>query len=243
MTDVTVTNDPPQMNAPEARTPDGTLKDQSPNTIPTPPTPEPAGDSFLTGKPPVEPPKPEPGKEPEPAKPEVQGGAPEKYTDFKLPDGYEFDKSSLDEVTALFKGMNLSQDNAQKLVDHYVNNSMQAAQAPFEAWANLQKQWTDEIANRFPGSKGNEVKGNIAKAIDTVLPPSLARNLRTALDITGAGSHPDIVEALSILFRPHYEGTPVKGGGPSPEGQGPGNSPANKSIAERIYPHLAQNRQ
>jgi hypothetical protein len=240
MTDVTVTTDPPLANDPTARTSDGTLKDQSPgNTTPTP-EPKPEGDSFLTGK--KEPAKTEdkttePAKTEDKTKTESVVGAPEKYEDFKLPDGYQFDKASLTDAQTLFKDLNLTQEQAQKAVDLYAKNSLSAAEAPYKAWADLQKEWTGEIANRFPGDKSTAVKSMISGVIDTVLPPSLAKGLRTALDITGAGSHPDVVEALSILLKPLSEGTPVRGNGPSKEGQvAPGSGPP--SIADALYGHL-----
>lgn len=241
MTDVTVTTAPPAPNSTEARTPDGTLKDQSPNTTPTPTEPSPPeGGSFLTDpdvKPEI---KPEGESKPEDApKPEAPAGAPEKYADFKLPEGYQFDAAELTKATTLFKEMNLSQDQAQKLVDHYAENNLQAAQAPYKAWADLQKQWTTEIGNRFPGEKGSQIKGMISNVIDTVLSPSLAKNFRTALNLTGAGSNPDIVEALSIMLKPLSEGTPVRGNGPTkPSQSDPSKSDGPLSAADAIYPHL-----
>src|SRR5258708_29808480 len=119
MSDTTVITEAPAGNAPEARTTDGTLKDQSPGNM-TPsqtPAPKAEGGSFLTqeSKEP-EAPKPE-SKEGDP-KPEVKEpdgekqpqGAPEKYADFKLPDGYKMDETASKEVTAMFKELNLSQD-------------------------------------------------------------------------------------------------------------------------------------
>jgi hypothetical protein len=238
MTDVTVTTEPPQANQPEARTPDGTLKDQSPgNTTPSP-EPKPEGDSFLTGK--TE--KPEAPKAPDPKadapKPDAPVGAPEKYADFKLPDGYQFDKPALDQALVTFKEMNLTQDQAQKFVDLYAKHSLEAASAPYREWANLQKTWTDQIAERFPGEKSTAVKSMISGVIDAALPPSLAKGLRSALDVTGAGSHPDVVEALSILLKPLSEGTPVKGNAPSKEGQAAPGTDTRPSIADAMYGHL-----
>lgn len=218
----------------------------TPSTTPTPTDPttpsstEPIGDSFLTGK---DQPKPEAKVEPKEGDAPKEGdtpkpeGAPEKYADFKLPEGYKFDPTELEKATVLFKDNNLSQDQAQKLVDFYAANSLQAAKAPYDAWANLQKDWQGEIASRF-GDRAPTVRADINKAIDVALPPSLARNFRAGLDLTGAGTHPDIVEALSILFRPHYEGTPVKGNAPSKEGQRAPGSGEPVSLADAIYPHL-----
>src|SRR6266852_5763511 len=128
MTDVTVTNEPPpQGNQPEARASDGTLKDQSlPTTTPTPLDKTPSteeGKSFLSGKteskeePKVEPKLDADGKPiVEPKKEEPVIGAPEKYADFRVPEGFKFDPEALTEAQATFKELGLTQDQAQKLV-------------------------------------------------------------------------------------------------------------------------------
>ncbi len=242
MTDTTVTTDPPTGNSPEARMGDGTLKDLNPPPETTTLTPEkkPEGQSFLTQTP--EAPKEEPKEEP---KPEVKKsdaeGAPEKYADFKVPDGFKFDEKALIEATAAFKELNLTQEAAQKLVDTYAKNTQQAIEAPYKQWADLQKEWLGDIHDRF-GSKAETVRTDISKAIDSALPPSLARAFRGALDLTGAGTNPDVVEALSIMFKPFVEGPSIRPGGQSPEANKAPNAPATPSIAEAMYPHLVPNR-
>lgn len=238
MTDTTI-NPPVEGNQPEARDPSGTLKDQG-NTIPSsnpPQTNEPAGQTFLTQKP--EPAKTEGEAPKEGDKPTPLEGAPEKYEDFKLPDGYKFDEATGKEVTALFKELNLPQEGAQKLVDFYTSKLRDAVEAPHRAWADLQKEWITDLQDRF-GSKANTVRTDINSAITNALPPSLARAFRTALDVTGAGSNPDIFEALAILAKPHLEGKPVPAGKPN----GAANEPVKPqtSLADAIYPHLAANR-
>ena len=136
MTDTTVTTDPPTGNSPEARTGDGTLKDQNPPPETTTPTPEkkPEGQSFLTQTPEAskeEPKEDEP--KPEDKKPDA-AGVPEKYADFKVPDGFKFDEKALTEATAAFKELGLSQEKAQKLVDTYAKNTQQAIEAPYKQW-------------------------------------------------------------------------------------------------------------
>ena len=245
MTDTTVTTDPPTGNSPEARTVDGTLKDQTPLPETTTPTPEkkPEGQSFLTQTP--EAPKEEP-KEGDP-KPEDKPkdppavGAPDKYADFKVPEGFKFDEKALSEATAAFKELNLTQEAAQKLVDTYAKNTQQAIEAPYKQWADLQKEWLGDIHDRF-GSKAETVRTDISKAIDSALPPSLARAFRGALDLTGAGTNPDVVEALSIMFKPFVEGPSIRPGGQSPEANKPPGAPTAPSIAEAMYPHLVPNR-
>lgn len=253
MSDVTVTNEPPQGNQSEARTPDGTLKDQStPTTTPTldpKETPSTEGKSFINGKPPE--PKVEPKVEPKldaEGKPIVEKkedapkeGAPEKYADFKLPEGFKFDEKALGEAQGVFKELGLPQEAAQKLIDTYVKTTQQAVEAPYKEWADLQKTWLSDIQDRF-GSKAEDTRTNISKAIDSALPPSLAKAFRGALDLTGAGSNPDVVEALSIMFKPFVEGGSTPSGGQSPEANRQPGGPSRPSVAEAMYPHLAQNR-
>jgi hypothetical protein len=245
MTDVTVTNEAPPGNSAEARTADGTLKDQSSaNTTHTQTDQNQStnGDSFLTKKADDTAAKTDDttktdDKKDDTKKDDAVAGAPEKYADFKLPDGFAFDKERLEAAHAQFKELNLTQEGAQKLVDFYAKNALEAANAPYKAWADLQKSWTDEIASRFPGDKGKEVQSMISGVLDSALPPTLAKNVRAALDLTGAGSHPDVVEALNILLKPLSEGTPVKGNGPTKESQrAPDAGPP--SVADAIYPHL-----
>lgn len=232
MSDVTVTNEPPIQplgNDPASRNPDGSIKDQSlANTTPSE-TPEKKPETPPTDdkKPPAEGDK----------KPDVPAaGAPEKYEDFKTPEGFKFDEKVIPEIQATFKDLGLTQDQGQKLVDFYAKNFSEAAKAPYDAWANTQREWGEEIASRF-GDKADSIRGDINSAINTVLPPSLAKSFRTALDLTGAGTNPDLVEGLSILLKPHFEGRPVLGGKPSPEGQkAPSAGPV--SIADAMYGHL-----
>jgi hypothetical protein len=113
---------------------------------------------------------------------------------------------------------------------------LEAAAAPYKAWADTQRAWSEEISTRF-GDKADTIRGDINSAITTALPPSLAKAFRSALDLTGAGTNPDIVEAMSILFKPHFEGKPVPGGKPSPAGQqAPASGPP--SLADAMYGHL-----
>lgn len=244
-----------QGNQSEARTSTGELKDQSPSTQQsgTDQKTNTEGSqndrSFLNREPPKSEAKPE-GDKPDgdkssedKAKPEPSSGAPEKYEDFKLPDGYTFDPEALKEVSGLFKEAGLSQEAAQKMVDYYAKNSLQAQQAPYDLWAQTQKDWVSEIDNRF-GSKAQNMSTDINKGIDAVLTsPKLNRAFREAMDFTGMGSNPDFFEAMSMFVKPFLEGTSVPQGRVSPEGQRSPAAKAAPTLAEAMYPHLVGNRQ
>lgn len=257
MTDVTIA-DPtsPQTQPGGVRDSSGTIQD-SPSTTPAKPasitstqtdgTTE--GSTFLTGK------KAEPelkateGEVKDPAKVEPKtepaAGAPDKYTDFKLPDGHNFDPTALGEFQTAAKAANLTQESAQALVDVYAKHALASAKAPYDLWANTQKEWNGEILSRFGGESGaDKLRADVNGVINRVLPPTLQKTFRAALDFTGAGSNPDILEAFSIMLKPHFEGRPVPSGNPS---NGANNDPSKTpsgpvDIAAAMYPHLVNNR-
>jgi len=73
------------------------------------------------------------GEENKPDKPE---GAPEKYEAFKVPEGVTIDETAATEFGALAKELNLTQENAQKLVDYQIK-FQQAQNAKLDAIAKL----------------------------------------------------------------------------------------------------------
>lgn len=258
MNDVTTTTEAPQGNSPEARDSTGTILDRSPSPTTTPSPTDPAktqttpegGSTFLTGAKAEESGKgkdsgsdqPKPEGEP---KPDTPSGAPETYTDFTVPEGFKFDDKALTEATAIFKELNLSQPQAQKLVDTYTKQLTESARAPYDLWANTQRQWHTDILSRFGGESGaSRMSADINSVINTILPPSLQKSFRAALDFTGAGSNPDLLEGLSIMLKPHMEGKPVPSGTPTKEGQTqPQSRPSGPvDVAAAMYPHLVKNR-
>ena len=225
-----------------ARTGDGTIADQTPklegseaSTTPETKT-EPApktdadGKTFLTEKDKTEP------KEP----PKVEG-APEKYEDYKVPDGYTLDPEIKTEADALFKNSGLSQEQAQKFVDFYTAKTTEAFQAPFEAYQKVTDGWKTESENHadLKGKigPGKEISIRISKFIDGIGDPQLAKDFREHMDITGAGNHQAFIRVLNYAAERLTEGQHVAGKGPSEAGQSrPGQAP--KSAAQSMYPNL-----
>lgn len=168
----------------------------------------------------------------EPPKSEVLKGAPDKYEAFKLPEGAKIDEATLGKAQGLFKELGLPQAGAQKLIDMYSDLHKQVANSHTEAWQKTEKEWLSAIrADKEIGSGDekilrSDVKAAISKTIDALG----GDELRTALNITGAGNNPAIVKALFKASSAFVEGKHV-GGEPA--------KPA-KSAAARMYPGLAQ---
>jgi hypothetical protein len=167
-------------------------------------------------------------------------GAPEKYADFKVPEGFELDKDVAAEFGTVAKGLNISQVGAQELVDFYVKHVQQANAAPYQAWTDVQEQWRNEI-NSDPdigGSKLSGVKTSIGKLFDALGDAKTTDAFREAMDYTGAGNNPAVVKFLYSLAKRLTEGGPVRGIGPHPDADKFRPGGGSPSAAQAIYPGL-----
>jgi hypothetical protein len=174
------------------------------------------------------------------AKPDAKpaAGAPEAYTEFKVPDGFSLDEAVSKEASALFKGLGLNQDQAQSMVDFYTVKTKEAFDAPYNAWRDTQEKWVNEIkADPDLGGKLDAVKSSISKAIDSLGDTKLATEFREAMDYTGAGNNPAFIRAFYKLAQRVTEGGVVSGRGPSTHGQKePGSGPPTAAAA--LFPNL-----
>jgi hypothetical protein len=224
------------------RTGEGTIVDQSPKPGESTPTTTPEttstpktedGKTLLTeGK--KEEPKTEEKKE------EVKG-APEKYADYTVPEGFALDPEVKKEADALFKGLGLSQEGAQSLIDLYTAKTVEAAKAPYDAYQKMTDGWRKEAEShpdlRGKLGPGQEVNVRIGKALDSLGDPKLASDFRQLMDLTGAGNHPAFIRAIDKWAQRLTEGTHVSGNGPTRASQSePGKAPP--SAAAALWPNL-----
>lgn len=234
-------------NDPLARSPTGEIIDQKGTPLTTETKTEPKPDTVVDPK--VETPTIDPAKPGETLLTKPEDGekkpdapsAPEKYEPFKVPEGFILSEPIAAEAGTLFKELNLSQDQAQKLIDFHAAKTREAAEAPGKLWADTQEEWVKAVkADPEIGSKLPVVKSTIAKAIDS-LPAPLAAEFRQAMDYTGAGNNPAFIKAFYKFATQLTEGGHVSGGGPSKFGQ---SAPADKpaSLAAAMYPTLPTGR-
>lgn len=233
-------NEPVVTPAPDngiARTPDGTIAPQTPVSPPitTPPTLEPGttppsnNGTVLNQN---EPPKPEP----------AAVGAPDKYTDFKVPDGFQLDPDAIAKATPVFKELGLNQDAAQKLVDTYRELTEQAVAAPREAYLKLTSDWLKEAQDhpdlRGKLGPGQEVNVRIGQLLSSLPDQKLASDFREAMDLTGVGNHPAFIRVFDHVAKLLTEGKHVAGNGPSPGGQSRPGASSQPGAAAAIWPGL-----
>ncbi len=170
-------------------------------------------------------------------KPAAEGGAPEAYNTWTVPEGFQIDEGVSKEIGGLFKSMNLTQEQGQKLVDFYTKQTAESANQPYQVWQETQEAWVKEVkADRELGPRLNEVKTTISRAIDGLNDPKLARDFREAMDYTGAGNNPAFIKAFWKLAQRVTEGGHVAGTGPSGESQK--RAGEQTSAARAMYPNL-----
>lgn len=164
------------------------------------------------------------GETPKPAE-----GAPETYADFSLPEGMAINDAARDQFTVLAKDLNLTQDGAQKLVDLYVAQAAEAAQAPYKLWTETQAHWVKEV-EADPEIGGANLAASLATAA-RALDQFGGQDLRDALNFTGAGNNPVIVKAFVRIGTALSEDRFIPG---APPKSGP------KSAAAVLYPNMPE---
>ncbi|WP_241686043.1 peptidase, partial [Salmonella enterica] len=134
-------------------------------TPPTPPPPPPRAARPSPQTPPPPPPHPKP---PTPPKEQTPPGAPEKYA-FTAPEGQELDTSALAQFEPVARELNLTQEQAQKLVDVYPKVLAGVQQQQAESWQKQTEDWAAAVkADKDIG--GDKLASNLGaaqRAIDT----------------------------------------------------------------------------
>jgi hypothetical protein len=159
-------------------------------------------------------------------------GAPEKYADFKAPEGATLAPELVSEVSTLAKELNLSQDKAQKVIDTAVKlaqqNAAQSQQQITDTIKATQAQWaTDAKADKELG--GEKLAENLARA-KSAMEVSASPALQELLGKSGLGNHPEVIRHFLKLAPVFLEGKHVPGG------KALGND--GKSPEKVLYPNL-----
>lgn len=121
----------------------------------------------------------------------VDGKAPEAYEKFSLPEGYEYDEKLAGDFGGVAKELGLSQDKAQKLVDHYIQLTQKAIQVHNERSAQISEEWktSAETDKEYGGAKFAENIAVAKKALESFGTPELTKHLNES----GLGNHPEII--------------------------------------------------
>ena len=150
-------------------------------------------------------------------------GAPETYKDFTLPEGAEVDGEAMTEFQALSKELDLSQGQAQKLIDYQVKFVEGQNAKNVEVWKTMKTGWlTDSKADDEIGGQKFDGSVDSAKlALNTFGTPALVELLETY----GLGNHPEIIRYSARVGEAIGEDKIVSGG----------SKGAEKTTAQRIF--------
>jgi len=151
-------------------------------------------------------------------------GAPEKYGDFKLPEGIAIAPEILGKFTGVAKELNLTQEQAQKLVELTSENAIAKAKAQDAALEQQKQSWIKGLKEdkEYGGDKYNET---VERAKRTFKAFGNAE-LKTILDSSMLGDHPVILKLFATIDRKIGEDKVVDGKPPAA---------TERSAAEVIY--------
>lgn len=149
--------------------------------------------------------------------------APEKY-EFKLPDGIQLDDKGIGAFSEVAKELNLTQDAAQKVLDKM---GPVIAGRHAEVLTQAKAQWVEaaQTDKEYGGEKLAENLAVAKKALDTFGSPEL----RTLLNESGLGNHPELIRAFFRAGKAISEDKFVPATGGSPKGA--------KDAANALYPN------
>lgn len=154
----------------------------------------------------------------------------------KMPDGVELDKEMADALGPEFKALNLTNAQAQKLVDKYIeiqqNRAAENAKDAASQWSagaynyfktnGTPDQWPDKAKadKEMGGDKWDATVTSARRGISAFGTPAL----KEFLQASGAGNHPELIRAFAKAGELVKEDKPAGGGA---EGAGKPADPAH----------------
>jgi len=134
-------------------------------------------------------------------------GAPEEYAEFTLPEGVTLDAKLLEAFTPVAKELGLTQEAAQKLVDLQAGTIQAEATARQEAFEATLNEWrtANKADPEFGGAKWEQTKEAAGKLIHRLGTPEL----KTLLNETGLGDHPEMIRIFHRVAQAISEDTAV----------------------------------
>lgn len=155
-------------------------------------------------------------------KDQKQEGAPEKY-EFKPAEGQELDAAALEQFEPIARELNLTNEQAQKMVDLYGTKIMpMVQQQQVEAWQKTTEQWAADV-KEDKEIGGDKLTGNLSAA-QRALAQFGTPELKEYLEGTGLGNHPELVKAFVKIGKAMSE-----------DGMVTGKESGQRSAAEVLY--------
>lgn len=150
------------------------------------------------------------------SKSDEKPGAPEKYADFTAPEGMEIDKAALEAFTPIAKELNLTQDQAQKLVGLHAEQVQNTIKAMFGEYQQTADDWAEQSTQQYKpediqlaNRAVKDVLEGKVKQITLDVTPELMKFLITNKTV----NHPGVVGSFLRQAKSTQEDSFVSGGG------------------------------
>lgn len=130
--------------------------------------------------------------------------------DLKMPEGIELDEEMASALGPEFAELKLTNAQAQKLVDKYIEIQQARAQKQGEMWAETVTGWADQ-AKKDPeigGAKWDETVSSATRAVNALGTPAL----KEYLNASGGGNHPELIRFMAKVGAMVKEDNPATGG-------------------------------
>lgn len=149
-------------------------------------------------------------------------GAPESYESFKLPEGFELSDERAEKFGEFAKSHNWNQDKAQEAIDFYTELKTEEIQQQTDEWNRQQTEWVDAI--KADDELGKDMAGT-NKAIAGALDKFGTDELKTFMDESGMGNHPEMVRFFARVGKQVGED-----GFENPDSGGSGKKPLHERM-------------
>lgn len=127
-----------------------------------------------------------------------------------MPEGIELDSELLDALAPEFKEAGLTQAQAQKLADKFIETQQARAEKQGETWSATITKWADDAKadKEIGGDKWETSKADAQRAIKTLGTPELG----AYLNASGGGNHPELIRLMAKVGAMLKEDNPAGGG-------------------------------
>jgi len=112
-----------------------------------------------------------------------------------MPEGVEVDQAMVDALGPEFKDLGLTNKQAQKLADKFIDIQQKRAADQSKGWGETVAKWADDAKadNEIGGDKWDATVKTSRRAVDTLGTPAL----KEYLEATGGGNHPELIRFMA----------------------------------------------
>ena len=128
--------------------------------------------------------------------------------DFKFPEHFQPDTKGMEAFTGILSEAKAPQELGQKIMDLYVKEVAKFQEAQIRAFTETTNNWKEDVL-ADPELGGNRIQ-TVLKTCGSVMEQFGTPELRSVMNLTGVGNHPEMVRFLNKIGKFLGEGKPVR---------------------------------